>query len=86
MFQYFENLRKKPEQERRRAVFMISLYITLAIAVVWVIITSIRVVHTDFSFDTKAVDKNMPSLGETFNKFKDRLGNIVDSVSSSTPQ
>ncbi|MEN9621748.1 MAG: hypothetical protein RLZZ67_182 [Candidatus Parcubacteria bacterium] len=86
MFQYLENLRKKPEKERRKAVFLISLYITLAIAIVWMIVTSIRVVHTDFSFDTKAVDKSMPSLGDTFNNFKERLGSIMDSVSSSTPQ
>lgn len=86
MFQYLENLRKKPEDERRKTVFMISLYITLAIAVFWVIITSIRFVQTDFSFDTTAVDSTLPSLGETFNTFKERIGEIMSATPSSTPQ
>ncbi len=76
MFQYLENLRKKPEPQRRKAVFLVSLYITLAIAVVWGIATSIRVSQTDFSFDTSDIDKKMPTLGETFSGIGDRMRQI----------
>ena len=85
MLQYLENLRKKPEAERRKAVFLMSLLITLVIAIVWGILTSIRVAHTDFSFDTSGIDEKIPSLGDTFNNLVDRMGQVFNS-SSSTPE
>lgn len=82
MFQYLENLRKKPEPERKKAVFLISLYITLGIAIIWGISTSIKVSGTNFDFDTSAIDKKMPSLGETFDSFTDKLGQIFNKSSA----
>jgi hypothetical protein len=85
MLHYLENLRKKPEADRRKAIFMVSLSTTLIIAIIWIIITSIRIAHTDFSFDTSGIDTRVPSIGETFNKFVDRMGQVFNNASS-TPQ
>ena len=84
MFQYIENLRKKPEPERRKAVFLVSLYITLFIAIVWAIVTSIRVSETDFSFDTSEIDKKVPTLGESFSNFADRMGQVFGPSATTT--
>ena len=84
MLQYLENLRKKPEAQRRKAVFLLSLYITLVIAIVWAILTSIRVSQTNFSFDTSGIDNKVPTIGDTFNKFIDRLGQVIETKPAST--
>jgi len=85
MFQYFENLRKKPEAHRRKAVFLISLYSTLVIAIIWAILTSVRVAHMDFSFDTSDLHKKIPTIGETFKNLVNRMGDVFNSPSS-TPE
>lgn len=66
MFQYLENLRKKPESHRRKTVFLLSLYITIFIAIIWAIVTSVRVARMDFSFDPSSALKKVPSLSDTF--------------------
>lgn len=77
MFKYLENLRKKPEPERRKAVIFISVSITLVILIVWGIALGVRVGHTDFSFDVSP-DWEMPSLKETFSNFVDQINGLVD--------
>ena len=81
MFKYLEKLRKKPEGERRKTVLLISLGITLTIALVWVISVSFRIGGTDFSFKNKDSDKvsddKIPSLSETFSNFMDQVGDIM---------
>ena len=81
MFQYLEKLRKRPERERRKAVLVISLCATLAIALVWTASLYFRIGDADFSFGDgssgKANDGEMPSLTETFSNFMDQVENII---------
>lgn len=74
MLNYIENLRKKPEAERRKKVFVISLTITFAIAVVWGV--SLFIYKKGMPEVKEATLANMPSLKETFAAFGDQIGNI----------
>ena len=76
MLTYLENLRKKPESERRKAVLSISVGVTLVIALIWGVTLSFRIGETDFSL--KKDERNIPSLKETFSGFFDQVGNIFD--------
>lgn len=76
MFEYLENLRKRPEPERKRAVMKIASVITLVIVVIWSTTLWIRVKKTDFSLEESPASKNMPSLFDSFSIFKERMGNI----------
>jgi hypothetical protein len=77
MFQYLEQLRKKPEGERRKAVLLISLCVTLLIALVWGVTLWLRIGNTDFSFQDTTPKNDVPSLGQTFSNFMDQIGNII---------
>jgi hypothetical protein len=88
MLEYLENLRKKPEREKRKAILMISISVTLFIAAIWTVFMSMRIHSTDFSFDTSDVDKKVPSLKETFSNFTDQLGGFFktqETATTSTP-
>ncbi len=77
MFQYLEQLRKKPEGQRRKAVLLISLCVTLLIALIWGVTLWLRIGSTDFSFQDQAPKTDVPSLGQTFSNFMDQIGNII---------
>lgn len=83
MFKYLEKLRSKPEGERRKAIFFISLGVTLAIAVIWGIGLFLKLGSTDFSFkaDKEGVPKQ-PSITETFSSFVSQLGDILNMSTS----
>ncbi|HVT75179.1 MAG TPA: hypothetical protein VHD69_02055 [Candidatus Paceibacterota bacterium] len=76
MFEYFERLRKQPEADKRKAVLRISLSITLAIAVVWGVMTYMRVSATDLSFPADQAAKDMPGFKEIFAGFLDNAGKL----------
>ncbi|HVU06366.1 MAG TPA: hypothetical protein VHE10_01030 [Candidatus Paceibacterota bacterium] len=76
MFEYFENLRKKPEAERRKAVVLISLAITLAIGLIWGAFLYMRISVTDFSFPSDQAAKGMPGFGRIFSDFMKNAGVI----------
>ncbi len=91
MFQYFENLRKKPEGERRRVVLVISLSITLIIAAIWATTLALRIKSTDFSLNGKVSEKDSPGLRETFSNFFQGMKEVIDNgdtiyVASTTVQ
>jgi hypothetical protein len=84
MLDYLDSLRKKPEPERRKAVLMISLGITVLVAIIWGVTMYFRLSETDFSLGTESVRSEMPSLKETFSNFFTGIGNVFDSVSNSS--
>jgi len=77
IIEYLENLRKRPERERRNAVLKISFLVTLIIVAIWAIGLSLRIDDTDFSFQNKEDRQETPRLTETFSKFIDQVGNII---------
>ena len=83
MFQYLEKLRNKPEGERRKTVLIISVGITLLIALVWSFTFYMSIDGTDFSLKEKTVSENnkniekTPSLSETLSNFMNQVGNII---------
>ncbi|MDE1874839.1 MAG: hypothetical protein KGI79_02035 [Patescibacteria group bacterium] len=88
MFDFFDKLRKKPEAERRKAVFLMSLSITLIVAVIWGIGMAMRISATDFALPANS---NVPSLKDTLSSFSSQVGQLINnteqaiqSVSSST--
>lgn len=80
MFKYIENLRKKPEPERKRAVLWLSVWVTLFIAIVWGVFMAMRVSTTDFSLKPDPVENDAPNLTDTFTNFM----NIVDQQTQGT--
>ncbi len=76
MLTYLEKLRRKPEAEKRKSVFLISLCVTLAVALIWAVVLSIRIARTDFSMKEDPNKRVVPSLSETFSSFGDRLNQI----------
>ncbi|MDO8579651.1 MAG: hypothetical protein Q7R72_02145 [bacterium] len=82
MFQYLEKLRKKPEGERRKTVLLISLGVTLIIALIWIITITSRIGSTNFSLEDETgnekIGEKVPSLTETFSNFMDQVGNIIN--------
>jgi hypothetical protein len=72
-------LRKKSEPERRRAILFISFFITVAVAVIWAVITVVRIEHMDFSIP-KNSGSDVPSLSDTFSGFADRMKDIWSGV------
>ncbi len=86
MLNYIENLRKKPEAERRKKVFTISLSITLVIAVIWGV--SLFIYKKGMPEVKEGALANMPSLKETFASFGDQVGKIfknTETYSNETP-
>jgi hypothetical protein len=79
MFQYLENLRRKPEAQRRKSIFLISLSVTLVILAVWLGITIMRVRTMDFSLKDDPSRADVPSLSDTFSEFGSRMKNIFNS-------
>lgn len=82
MFSYIDKLRKKPEPERRKAVLVISVAITLCIAIVWGIGLSYRISHK--GFDTEA-DASTETLKETFSNFFDGVSKVFETKASDMP-
>lgn len=82
MLTYLEKLKKKPEPERKKAVLMISLVITILIAVVWSGVLFIRIQTTDFSFQDRLPGDNVPSLKDSFSNFGDQVNRIIHSANS----
>lgn len=85
MFQYLEKLRRKPEAERRKTVLLISLGVTLIIALVWAVTLSFRLKGADFSIEDQNKSKTSnetPSLKETFSGFMDQVGDIINRSST----
>lgn len=80
LFTYFDNLRKKPEAERRKIVFRISLCITLCIALVWGVTLSFRITHTDFSFAAPHFTEEGPGISETFSEIFGRMKSAFDTT------
>lgn len=76
MLGYIEQLRKRPEPQKRKAVLFWSLTITLGIAIIWGIWLFMRISGTDFSFKTNAA---IPSLSQTFSGVIDQFNNIINS-------
>ena len=77
MLNYIERLRKLPEPERRRKAFFFALWITAAIALVWIVTIALRIGATDFSFQDNFPGKGAtPSLRETLSNFGDRVQDI----------
>ncbi len=74
MLRYIENLRAKPESERRKAVLWISVSITGAIALAWIVSLAMRMNAGDFSFKRAPDAAAGPSLSETFSTFFDEVG------------
>jgi len=74
MLDYLENLRNRPEAERRKAVLKISLFITLGIALIWGVAMYMKVSRMDFSTGEK-VD-SVPSLTDTFSNIKGTFKDI----------
>ncbi|HEU0081200.1 MAG TPA: hypothetical protein VFQ72_04265 [Candidatus Paceibacterota bacterium] len=72
MIGYIENLRKRPEPERRRAVLWISLSITGAIALVWGIALAMRISAGEFPPKSDSAS-DAPSVGETISTFFDQI-------------
>jgi hypothetical protein len=84
MFEYFEDLRKKPEPEKKRAVFKLSLLITLGILIIWIVALSLRISQTDFSFGQGRDVKDMPSITDTLKTFFGRVGDIIENKTDTT--
>jgi hypothetical protein len=82
MLHYIENLRKKPEHVRRKAVFAISVSISSFILIIWLVTLFIRIKHTDFSLKDTNNDSNNPSLKETFSNF---FGGVKNIINTGTP-
>jgi hypothetical protein len=79
MFHYLEQLRKKPEAERRKSAFLVSLSVTLIIAVVWSAVLVVRIHHMDFSLQKDPRADSVPSLSDTFSAFGERIQSIFSS-------
>ncbi len=90
MFQYLENLRKKPEGARKRAVLTISISIVGIIFIIWAVTLSFRIKHTDFSWNT--AKEGGSTIKETFSSFfggmKDVLnnGSVLYEASTTPPE
>jgi flagellar basal body-associated protein FliL len=86
VFKYLDTLRKKPEPERRKAVLWISIWVTLAIAIVWGIMISMRISSSDLSFHINAIPgDNTPSLADTFSNFFKQVEKMTTNSTSTTP-
>jgi hypothetical protein len=83
MFQYLDKLRKMPERTQRRAVFLMSVGITLVILVIWSVFTSFRIGETDFTLAENPSTRDMPDLRETLSSFFNRVDEIVASSTES---
>ncbi|MBI5134030.1 MAG: hypothetical protein HZA81_01430 [Candidatus Taylorbacteria bacterium] len=79
MLDYLENLRRKPEPERKKAIFRISFSVTLAVLAVWGAYISLRVSRTDFAFDASKVGYEAPDLRSAFSDFIDGLSAAYES-------
>jgi hypothetical protein len=79
MFHYLENLRKKPEYERRKALVIISLSITIVIGVIWAVLLFIRIKHTDFSLKSEAVESGKTTIKGSLEKFISNFSNAPKS-------
>jgi flagellar basal body-associated protein FliL len=82
MFDKIENLRKKPEDEKKKVVLWISLGITLFIFIIWLFVFINSIKKTE---DKPISEENTPlkNLTETFSHFLDKVSGSSDS--SSTP-
>ena len=74
MLEYIDKLRRKPEPKRRKAVLLISVGVTLVIALIWGIFLFMKVSTMDFSFQDNSPEKNMPSLKQSVSTFIDQVG------------
>ncbi len=74
MLNYLENLRKRPEAERRRKVFTISLLITLIIASIWGV--SLFIYKKGMPVAKEGTPSNIPSLSDTFSAFGSQIQKI----------
>lgn len=78
MLNYLENLRKKPEAERKRKVFVISLMFTLVVAIIWGV--SLFIYKKGMPAVKEGVASNIPSISETFSAFGDQIQKIFDNT------
>jgi len=81
MFDYIDKLRKKPEPERKKSIILISLGITLVIAIIWGIAFGMRISSTSFAFNTDKIKSDVPSLVDTFSNFFNQINSITSSIS-----
>ncbi|MBX4209297.1 hypothetical protein KW799_01175 [Candidatus Parcubacteria bacterium] len=82
MLDYLENLRKKPEPERRKAVLVMSIGITIVIALVWGAFLGMRMNAGDFAIKSDPTKKGVPTIKETFSNIVDQISHIMDSATS----
>ena len=80
MLDYIEKLRNKPDPEKRKAILLISLCITLCIAAIWGVFLFMRVSTMDFSIKDDQVTKSMPSFWQSLTGFSDKIGTIFNNA------
>jgi hypothetical protein len=76
MSRYLENMRQKPERERKRLALFSSLGITLVLAAIWIATIPVRFGPAVAS-QTAAVDDAGNSDSQSFDEFKQQMnGNL----------
>ena len=84
MFDYIEKLRKKPEAEKRKAALLISICVTLVIALIWGGMFAMRISSEGFSNAAGSSSGDAPSLGQSFSNFTDQVKGIIKNASDLT--
>lgn len=82
MLEYLENLRKKPEAERRKSVFVISFSLTFIIALIWLGSLFVQNKVKTSTLNMEVVSRTMPSIKDTFTGFFDTIKNIFNNSMS----
>lgn len=84
MFEFIEKMRKKPEGERHRFVFMSAVSVTLVIAAVWGTSVAYRI-HTG-SLSFKIAVPETSELSNIGQRLSDSWGDFFPEENTSAPQ
>ncbi|MEK7578926.1 MAG: hypothetical protein AAB460_00065 [Patescibacteria group bacterium] len=78
MFDLIAKLQQKPEPERRRIAFLVSLVVTGIIVAIWLISLSVRFGSPSKKTEEPSLDKSAPfsALGEQFKSTLDSFQNL----------